>query len=73
MDGFLTTKQFADALGITPDTLRRALCVGGSYFGVIPIKMPNRRLIWPTEGRDRLVYGRKGPIKKTDPESVKSA
>ena len=52
----LSTEQAA-ALHIRPQTLRAALCRDGHYFGVRPIKLPNRMLAWPAEGIERLLSG----------------
>jgi hypothetical protein len=57
MQEYLTTEAFAKSLGVKPDTIRRRLCVTGSYFGARPRKPPNNRLIWTAEDRDRLLRG----------------
>lgn len=43
----LTTNQLAESLGVQPETVRRGLSVNGHYGGLVPIKLPNRRLLWP--------------------------
>lgn len=43
----LTTETLAHALGVRPGTVRRGLCVSGHYLGLVPIKSPNGRLLWP--------------------------
>ena len=45
------------ALHIKPQTLRRALCLQGHYFGIRPRKLPSRFLAWPAEAIDRLTAG----------------
>jgi hypothetical protein len=50
----LTTNQFAAALAVQPGTVRVRFCRTGSYFGVKPIKLPNGRLAWPSDGPARL-------------------
>lgn len=52
-----STEEAAAALGIRPQTLRSSLCRTGSYFGVIPTKMPNRMLRWNAEDIARLLNG----------------
>lgn len=52
---YLTTDEFAESLGVKGSTARRGLCVKGHYMGVVPLKMPNNRLLWPTEQRNRLL------------------
>ena len=51
----ISTEQAAIALGIQPQTLRAAYCRTGSYFGVVPTKMPNRMLRWDAEDISRLL------------------
>lgn len=43
----LNTNQFAARFGVKGETVRRNLCVKGHFLGVRPIKLPNRRLLWP--------------------------
>ncbi|HQZ01699.1 MAG TPA: hypothetical protein PKW99_03530 [Thauera sp.] len=52
-----STEQAADALHIKPQTLRAALCRDGHYFGIRPVKLPNRMLAWPCEAIARLTAG----------------
>lgn len=52
-----STDEAASLLKIRPQTLRAALCRDGHYFGVRPIKLPNRMLAWPCEAIDRLLTG----------------
>ncbi|MDY0222536.1 MAG: hypothetical protein RBR67_15500 [Desulfobacterium sp.] len=50
-----TTNKLAEKLGVKPDTLRRALCVNGHYLGIRPVKLPNRRLLWPSRAILRVI------------------
>ena len=50
----LTTDEFAAALGVKPGSVRVRLCRTGSYFGIAPIKLPNRFLLWPAADVERL-------------------
>lgn len=43
----LTTEEFAAALVVEPQSVRRRYSETGSYHGVRPTKLPNRRLLWP--------------------------
>lgn len=52
-----STEEAAAALGIRPQTLRASYCRTGSYFGVVPTKMPNRMLRWDAEAIHRLLNG----------------
>ena len=51
----LTTEQFAEILHVKPETIRSGLCRTGNYCGIIPLKLPNRRLAWPAENVARLL------------------
>ncbi len=51
----LSTDEFAAALGIKPTTVRVRFCRTGSYYGIRPIKLPNRLLRWPADGPQRLM------------------
>ena len=57
----LTTEDFAAANLVKPNTIRVRLCRTGSYFGVIPEKLPNGRLAWPADGPSRLRQGKATP------------
>jgi hypothetical protein len=41
------TNEFARAHHVKPQSVRRRYSETGSYFGVKPNKLPNRRLSWP--------------------------
>lgn len=42
----LTTKEAAKLLRISPTTLLSNHCRQGEYFGIKPLKMPSRHLVW---------------------------
>ncbi|WP_185756413.1 helix-turn-helix transcriptional regulator [Pandoraea apista] len=52
---FLTTEEFAAALGIAPQTIRKGYSADGHYCNVRPTKLPNRRLAWPTDAVDSIL------------------
>lgn len=52
-----STKQFADALDLRPQSIRKRYSQTGSYFGVIPQRLPNGRLRWPADAANRLLEG----------------
>ena len=54
----LTTEALAARLGVKPQTIRAALCRTGSYFGLQPVKLPNRFLLWPGDSLERLAAGK---------------
>lgn len=45
----LTTEEAAICLRVKAQTLRAALCRDGHYFGVRPVRAPNRFLLWPAD------------------------
>lgn len=51
------TAEAASRLRIKPQTLRRALCLQGHYYGLKPVKLPNGRLLWDSTELDRLTAG----------------
>ncbi len=53
----LDTAEAATVLRVKPQTLRRALCLQGHYFGMRPVKLPNGRLLWDAADLDRLTAG----------------
>lgn len=53
----LDTAEAAAVLRVKPQTLRRALCLQGHYFGMRPVKLPNGRLLWDAVDLDRLTAG----------------
>ncbi len=52
-----STEEAAAALHVKPQTLRAALCRDGHYFGLRPVKLPNRMLAWPAAAVDALLDG----------------
>ena len=52
-----STDEAAALLRVCGQTLRAAHCRDGAYFGVRPIKLPNRLLLWPAEQIERLIAG----------------
>jgi hypothetical protein len=54
MKPYLTTQTLADAIGIKPQSIRKRYCETGAYYCLRPIKMPNRRLMWPADSLVQL-------------------
>ena len=52
-----STEEAAAILKVKPQTLRAALCRDGHYFGIRPVKLPNRMLAWPVEAIERVTAG----------------
>jgi hypothetical protein len=42
------TEQFARLNAVKPQTVLKRYCHTGSYHGVVPKKLANRRLLWPS-------------------------
>ena len=53
----MTTEEAAAALRLKPSTLHAALARSGSYFGLTPARLPNRRLAWPAAAVMALAVG----------------
>ncbi len=53
----MTTEDLAGQLGLKPETIRKAAAKSGSYYGIVPQKLPNGRLIWPGDALARLKGG----------------
>jgi len=51
----LSTDEFAAVLAVAPQSVRKRYSETGSYHGVRPTKMPNRRLFWPVDAVRRLL------------------
>ena len=45
-----TTRDFAESRLVKSQTVLKRLCETGSYYGVVPKKLPNGRLAWPVCG-----------------------
>lgn len=45
---YLTTEEFAKQNLVKPQTIHARYCRFGSYFGVLPTKLSNGRLRWPS-------------------------
>jgi hypothetical protein len=51
---FKTTAQFADMVGIKAESIHRSLSLNGHYLKIRPIKLPNKRLMWPADEIEKL-------------------
>jgi hypothetical protein len=52
---WLSTNEFAELFRVKGESVRRSLCVNGHYMGVVPIKPPNGRLLWPKSEAAKLL------------------
>lgn len=55
----ISTEEFARPLMVKPQTIRRAHCLQGHYFGAVPVKLPNGFLAWHKDDQLRLLQGSK--------------
>lgn len=51
---FLTTEKLAQQLSLRPQSIRKRYSATGTYHGVRPLKLPNRRLMWPADSLAQL-------------------
>lgn len=51
----LTTDELAAELGMSAQSIRKRYSQTGSYFKLRPVKLPNRRLLWPADALDQLI------------------
>lgn len=50
----MNTEQLAAALQIKPESIHKRHYLTGAYFCLRPVKLPNRRLIWPEDSLAKL-------------------
>lgn len=51
----LSTEELASALDMEAQSIRKRLSQTGSYFGVKPARLPNRKLLWPADALEQLI------------------
>ena len=56
----LTTEELAAIARVKAPSIRVRLCQTGSFWGLVPHKMPNGRLIWPADSGERLLSAKEG-------------
>jgi len=49
----VSTEEYAKLHLVKPQTLLHNHCKKGHYFGVVPTKLPNGRLLWPLESENK--------------------
>lgn len=54
---YLTTEAMAETLGIQAQSVRKRYSQTGSYFGLKPVKLPNRRLVWAANAVAKFLRG----------------
>jgi hypothetical protein len=53
----LTTNELAWELKVLPQSIRKRYSQTGAYFCLRPVKLPNGRLLWPSDAIARLTEG----------------
>ena len=53
----ITTEEAAERMRNRPQTWRAAYCRDGHFHGLIPVKLPSRRLLWDADEVDALIAG----------------
>lgn len=56
----LSTEAFAQQHLVLPQTVRKQYAANGSYFGIRPLPLPNRKLLWPDDSIKQLVATKLG-------------
>jgi len=51
----LSTDEYAAQNLVQSQTVRKQVSATGTYFGVRPLRLPNRRLLWPDNTIEDLV------------------
>lgn len=51
----LSTESFAAQYLVEPQTVRKQYAMTGSYHGVRPLRLPNRKLLWPADSIEKLL------------------
>lgn len=51
----VSTEELAAILAIDPQSIRKRHSLDGSYLGIRPTKLPNRRLLWPVADVKKLL------------------
>jgi hypothetical protein len=64
----LTTEELAARFSVRPQTPRASFCRQGHWMGLVPIKLPNGRLLWDAAEVEALSAGQ--PAKTPDPAGI---
>lgn len=56
-DPDLPTSKLARTFGVKEQTPRASLCRNGHWMGMVPVKLPNGRLLWSAAEAERLLSG----------------
>jgi len=53
----LSTEVAAPRLAVKPQTMRAGFCRHGHYMNMVPVKLPNGRLLWDAAAVEALTAG----------------
>jgi hypothetical protein len=53
----LSTEVAAPRLAVKPQTMRAGFCRHGHYMNMVPVKLPNGRLLWDAAAVEALTSG----------------
>lgn len=56
----LSTETFAKQHLVESQTVRKQFSATGSYHGIRPVRLPNRRLLWPSDVVENLLKSQQG-------------
>jgi len=62
----VSTEELAAILAIEPQSIRKRYSSDGSYHGIRPTKLPNRRLLWPVGDIKKLLNGDRSDVDPVD-------
>lgn len=57
LNAMLSTEEVAQVARLLPGSIRSAVCRQGHWLGLKPVKLPNRRLLWPADDVQRVLNG----------------
>jgi hypothetical protein len=66
----LSTRQLAQFMGVLAESIRVQLSRKGSYHGLRPDRLPNGRLLWPADSRERLLDAGRRTKPRTPPGPI---
>ena len=53
----ISTEVAAPRLAVKPQTMRAGFCRQGHYMNMVPVKLPNGRLLWDAAAVEALTSG----------------
>jgi hypothetical protein len=54
---YLTTDELAARIGVQPTSIHKRYSETGSYHGVVPKRLPSKRLAWPLDAVEQILNG----------------